>query len=189
MRLFTAITLPDYVRGDLADIQPHHPDIRLTPESQIHLTLRYIGETDKARTRRTIQALSHITFQPFDLTISGTGSFPGPGKPSVLWAGVSYNQLMSELYQSIQEELSRVGVPDELRTFHPHVTLGRIRKQRKPGKESTEPAPLQTVLDDFFHGESSQYKTTFHVDRFRLYQSRLHSGGAIHYCLQEFLAS
>ncbi|MDG5767678.1 RNA 2',3'-cyclic phosphodiesterase [Balneolales bacterium ANBcel1] len=189
MRLFTAIALPDYLRGDLASLQPRHPDIRLTPEPQLHLTLRYIGETDKARTRRTIQALSQITFQPFDITIKGTGSFPGPDRPSVLWAGVAYHPYLGELYDSIHEELHRVGVPQEIRTFHPHVTLGRIRKSRKEPASIKEAPPLNEVLDEFLNGSTSRYQTTFHVDRFRLYQSRLHSGGAIHYCLQEYHSS
>ncbi len=188
MRLFTAITLPDKVRSELAAIQPHHPDIRLTPESQLHMTMRYIGETDKAKTRRVIQALSHVSFSPFDITISGTGSFPGMGSPSILWAGVPYHAILNELYDAMQQELYRAGVPNENRTFHPHVTLGRIRKNDKAGKDGPPPPPLEQVLDQFFNGESSRYHTTFHVDRFRLYQSRLHSGGAIHYCLQEYKA-
>ncbi len=189
MRLFTAISLPDQVRSELAAIQPHHPDINLTPESQLHLTLRYIGETDKAKTRRIINVLSYVTFRPFDITIRGTGSFRGDGPPAIFWAGVPYHSVLSELYESIQEELHRAGVPYENRTFHPHVTLGRVRKRRKGETSSPVTPSLERVQEDFFNGEPSQYSTTFHVDRFRLYQSRFHSGGAIHHCLREYMAS
>ncbi len=189
MRLFTAITLPEHVRGELAAIQPRHPDINLTPESQLHLTLRYIGETDKVKTRRVIKALSHVTFRPFDITIRGTGSFRGDGPPAIFWAGVPYHAILLELYESIQEELHRTGVPYENRTFNPHVTLGRVRKRRKGETSSPDTESFHNVQRAFLTGEPSLYKTTFHVDRFRLYQSRLHSGGAIHHCIQEYLAS
>ncbi len=188
MRLFTAIALPDFARSELASIQPNHPEIRLTPESQIHLTLRYIGESDKVRTRRVIQALTHVVFRPFDIELMGTGCFPNPSAPSVLWAGVRYHPILKELYDSMQEELYRAGLSLSPRSFHPHVTLGRIRKDKKV-KENVESSPIEAVLDNFFNGGPSRFHVTFRVDRFRLYQSRLHSGGAIHHCLQEYMAS
>ncbi len=188
MRLFTAIALPDLVRSELAAIQPNHPEIRLTPESQIHLTLRYIGETDKVRTRRIIQSLFHVTFRPFDIELMGTGCFPNTREPSVLWAGVRYHPILRELYDGIQEQLYRAGISPSPRSYHPHVTLGRIRRDKKV-KENVDSSPLDVVLDNFFNGEASRFHVTFHVDRFRLYHSRLHSGGAIHHCLQEYMAS
>ncbi len=188
MRLFTAIALPDTVRSELAAIQPRHPDIRLTPESQIHMTLRYIGETDKVRTRRILNRLSHVTFRPFDIELMGTGCFPNPREPSILWAGVRYHPILREMYDGMQEELYRVGVPPEGRSFHPHVTLGRIRKAKRQNHLEESP-PLDTVLDHFFNDAPSRFHVTFRVDRFRLYQSRLHSGGAIHHCLHEYMAS
>jgi RNA 2',3'-cyclic 3'-phosphodiesterase len=187
MRLFTAIALPDFARSELAAIQPVHPDIRLTPESQIHMTIRYIGETDKLRTRRITQALSHVAFRPFDIELTGTGCFPNPKEPAILWAGVGYHPVLRELYDYMQDELYRTGVPQENRTFHPHVTLGRIRPGKK-GRTGPESPPLEAVLGNFFHGEPSRFHVTFRIDRFRLYQSRLHSGGAIHHCLHEYHA-
>ena len=192
MRLFTAIPLPDSVRGELAVIQPQHPDIRLTPESQLHLTLRFIGETDKNRTRRILKALSHVSFRPFEITLMGTGCFPSPAAPSILWVGVRYHPILRELYDGMQEELYRSGISNENRSYHPHVTLGRIRKAHKTNSEAKvdmEKLPLEQVLDQFFNGESSDFQVTFPVDRFSLYHSRLHSGGAIHHCLQEYMAS
>lgn len=187
MRLFTAIVLPDAVRKELVSIQPRHPAIRLTPESQIHMTLRFIGETDKSYTRRVTQVLSRVGFQPFEITLQGTGSFPKPSSPYILWAGVRYHPLLTELYEAMREELLTAGVPRENHSFHPHVTLGRIRKKKQEISEKENPS-LQEVLDHYFHGKPSQFCTTFLVDRFRLYQSRLHSGGAIHYCLNEYMA-
>lgn len=220
MRLFTAITLPDFVRKELAVIQPRHPNIHLTPESQMHLTLRFIGDADKPKTRRVIQALSHVSFPPFDLEIVGTGIFPRPKDPVILWAGVRYHPVLTELYDFLQEELYRAGVPAENRSYHPHVTLGRIRippelrvgngksngnaegtlppegtvrgesKARDEGVVRGEDAPpVDTVMHEFLHGEPSRFHTTFRVEVFHLYHSRLHSGGAIHHCLQGYAAS
>ena len=186
MRLFTAIAIPDDVREKLASIQPEHPDIRLTPESQIHLTMRFIGETDKTLTRRVLRALTHVTFRPFEITLSGTGCFPNPSSPYVLWAGVRYHPVMGDLYDTMQEELFRTGIPYQSRTFHPHITLGRIRQNEK--KHPDEKPPLAPVLEDFMQGEASRFEVRFDVNCFRLYQSRLHSGGAIHHCLREYKA-
>ncbi len=188
MRLFTAITLPDEVRSELAANQPKHPDIRLTPESQLHLTLRFIGEMDKSRTRRIMQVLSQVAFRPFDITLMGTGCFPDPKSPYILWIGVQYHPVLHELYDAVQEELSRAGVPQENRTFHPHVTIGRIKKARN-NKQPVDNTLLDTVFDNFLNGPPRQINTTFHVDRFHLYHSRVHSGGAIHHCMQEYRGS
>ncbi|MDI6402135.1 RNA 2',3'-cyclic phosphodiesterase [Balneolaceae bacterium ANBcel3] len=188
MRLFTAITIPDHVRGELAAIQPQHPEIHLTPESQLHLTMRFIGDCDKNKTRRISQVLTHVSFRPFDLTLQGTGTFRSEETTSILWAGVRYNDVLGELYESIQQELYRAKVAPENRTFHPHVTLGRVRRGHRGKPAGEEDPPLTSVLDDFFEGPAASFETTFHVDRFHLYHSRLHSGGAIHHLLQEYLA-
>ena len=206
MRLFTAITLPDFVRKELAVIQPRHPNIHLTPESQMHLTLRFIGDADKPKTRRVIQALSHVSFPPFDLEIAGTGIFPRPRDPVILWAGVRYHPVLTELYDFLQEELYRAGVPSENRSYHPHVTLGRIRippllrNSSVQGNSSYQDTDnevdrsentrvLDDIMQEFLHGEPSRFYTTFRVEAFHLYHSRLHSGGAIHHCLQGYAAS
>lgn len=187
MRLFTAIPLPGHVRSELALLQPQHPDIHLVPESQIHLTLRFIGEVDKAKTRRIVASLSQVNFRPFDITLMGTGCFPNPKNPLILWSGVQYHETLRELYDAVQEQLYRAGGPPENRPFHPHVTLGRVRKGRR-SKERLERSPpsLDGVMENFLNGKNSRFATTFHVDRYRLYHSRLHSGGAIHHCLHEY---
>jgi len=187
MRIFTAIRLPDAVREELTGIQPKHSVIRLTPVSQLHLTLRFIGEMDKARTRRVTQVLSQVSFPPFDITLMGTGCFPNPTDPYVLWTGVQFHPVLRELYDAIEEELLRAGVPHQSRSFHPHVTLGRIKKTRSDTDNADTP-PLSNVMDAFLNGEAKKFMSSFHVDRFQLYHSRLHSGGAIHHCLQEYPA-
>ncbi len=192
MRLFTAISLPDKVRKELTGIQPDHPHIHLTPASQLHLTLRFIGETDKAHARRIEMALDHVRFRSFDLVLIGSGAFPSPKHPSVLWIGVRYQPILRELFDAVQEELGRCGIPPGSRGFHPHVTLGRIRTNRRQSRKGKNPVteiqPIENALDSFFNGEPSGFQTGFHVNSFQLYHSRLHSGGAIHHCLREYQA-
>ena len=64
-RLFVALIPPVPVRSELAMLAAPLPGVRWTPEDNLHLTLRFIGETDEVKQERFAQALTlHVAALP-----------------------------------------------------------------------------------------------------------------------------
>jgi len=102
-------------------------------ESNIHLTLKFFGDTQQSR----ISGLSEATSRavrgraPFKIVIEQTGSFPKAGAPRILWIGVSDESgELNALKRHLEDECAREGFDKESRPFHPHLTLARLRLPR-----------------------------------------------------------
>ncbi len=114
-----------------ARVRETAPQARLTwiaPE-RLHVTVRFIGETDDPTLRAIETALSRPLGVPaFDLEIRGIGVFPPRGRPRVVWAGVTTGRdAIVAVAREIAARLDPILGPDEERGFIPHVTLARVR--------------------------------------------------------------
>ncbi|MFA6355531.1 MAG: RNA 2',3'-cyclic phosphodiesterase [Candidatus Omnitrophota bacterium] len=124
--------------------------VKWVPEDNIHLTLRFLGDTDEETLSRAASVLAGIAAGsgPFPIRLKGLGAFPrGISSPTVIWAGLSEGATESaQLSASIGSSLSELGIPKEGRHFSPHVTLGRVRTISRCSGASLPPAGLSTPL-------------------------------------------
>ena len=126
-RLFVALVPPVVVRSELALLAGPLPSVRWTPEDNLHLTLRFIGETDEKKQARFEEALTRLHVEPFILPVGGVGLFPTRGPAKVLWAGVGNGHTrLYQLRKQVDEALLAVDASLPVPGFHPHFTLGRI---------------------------------------------------------------
>jgi RNA 2',3'-cyclic 3'-phosphodiesterase len=126
-RLFTALFPPATVQAALAEIAAPLTGVRWTPAENIHLTLRFIGETDDAKTERFAEALTRVRVEPFILPVGGVGLFPTRGPAKVLWAGVGNGHTrLYQLRKQVDETLLTVDAALAMPGFRPHFTLGRM---------------------------------------------------------------
>lgn len=134
IRTFLCIEIPDQIRGRIAELQTSlkHLDARVSwvkPEN-IHLTLKFLGGVPGSRIESLCQAVSRAanSSSPFAVEINGTGCFPSPRNPRVLWVGVSnLPKELLRLHQEIEDQLAKEGFPRDTKRFAPHLTIGRIR--------------------------------------------------------------
>jgi 2'-5' RNA ligase len=132
-RLFVALVPPVPVRSELATLAAPLPGVRWTPEDNLHLTLRFIGETDEAKQERFAQALTRLRVEPFILPVGDVGLFPSRGPAKVLWAGVGHGHTrLYQLRKQVDEALLSVDSGLAVPGFHPHFTLGRIGENHDP---------------------------------------------------------
>ena len=109
---------------------PHTP-ASWARESNIHLTVKFLGEIRKSSVEQISLAAgkSSAGFASFSIEIGGTGAFPKRGVPKVLWIGVrDLSGQLSELHKQLELECARLGFPQEERLFHPHLTVARLRR-------------------------------------------------------------
>jgi RNA 2',3'-cyclic 3'-phosphodiesterase len=140
LRLFLAVELPLETREALGRLQAELRRVTagwrwVRPEG-IHLTLRFLGEVPDAEQGRTHRAWSDAAARcrPCRFGLRGLGTFPGPGRPRVLWVGVEETPetagALSETAAEIEAAARSLGFPAEARGFRPHLTLARAAKPR-----------------------------------------------------------
>ena len=132
MRLFTAITFDasskDRLSRHIAALRKSGAEGTFTRHDNLHLTLAFIGETDRIGEAKAAVDACAADFTPFTLHIEGSGKFG-----DILWAGASGDSLM-DLGNGMAEHLHTQGFSIEKRPFKAHITLAR---KYRPGKGET----------------------------------------------------
>lgn len=123
-RLFLAIELQEHIRNRLfeeAQEISRFADTRLVAEENIHITLKFLGQTKE---KDIIEGLKKLEFSAFDISIKGIGSFGGRS-PRVVWAGCAKGEdEIVSLHNKIEESLN--SFQKDAR-FSPHATIARIK--------------------------------------------------------------
>lgn len=165
LRLFIAIPLPEEIAGRLVQLESEVPGVSWRLQEHFHLTLRFVGEINEALARDVDHELGEIVAAPFEIALSGAGSFGGR-EPSALWAGVDAPPDLARLASACERACRRAGLAPESRKFTPHVTLAYCH-----GASDMDVAQF---LED-----ASAFRTdTFWVDHFCMYSSRSTRAGS-----------
>lgn len=184
-RTFVALPLPaDWqcalaaVIEDLAQAAPQ--GVRWTSPANIHLTLRFLGDTDPAAVPELIGRLrqSATGMTAPELSLCGLGTFPARREPRVIWAGLSGDlERLEELHRIAESAALALGWPAERRPFRPHLTLGRLRDRASDGaRRAVRDAVAAAVIPP---------ASLWRPDAMRLYRSVLTPHGPIYTSLGE----
>lgn len=95
----------------------------------LHLTIRFIGETSENRIPAIINAMENAAkrIAPYESRIAKIGLFGSSYQPRVIWAGWNDEGHTLALHEQLKSELQKAGFPADRQNFVPHLTLGRIR--------------------------------------------------------------
>ncbi len=181
-RLFIAINLPDDLLATLQRTQRQlqrtlaaYPLRWARPEG-LHLTLKFLGETDVTRIDAITEALTQVAahHRAFDLPVGGLGMFPNPQRPSVLWVGVQdVGGELQRLAGDVDQAMARLGWPREKRPFSGHLTLARVQRYARSRERRELGQQVQALRG--YDGLGVLPVTTMHLMR-----SQLHRQGAIY---------
>ena len=141
MRLFIAIRLSDTMKDSLIQTQNALYDRGVrgnyTPEENLHLTLAFIGEYPDAQP--VLDALSSVSFRPFELCLEGMGRFG-----DLWWAGMRESAPLTAVVRRIRRALAESGIPFDKKRFRAHITLIRKASGDLPG---LFPSPASMTVD------------------------------------------
>lgn len=130
MRLFTAVTFDDEMKDSLCDImnklRPFTEKGNFTLRDNLHLTLNFIGETDKikAAEQAMVNAVYGTGKRAFDITVKGFGRFKRR-EGDICWLGVEWEEHLFKLQKELADQLTKAGFTLEERRYTPHLTLAR----------------------------------------------------------------
>lgn len=180
MRLFVAIEIPAIIRAEisslLGEFRALAPDVKWVRAGNLHLTLKFLGETEVVKCSAIEQSLANILrTHPFTLNFSGLGFFPNAKRPRVFWAGIHSSPDLQPLVSEIDSRMSALEFPPEERRFTPHLTLARISQPVLPPR-------LAAAIE----ANAGRNFGTCIVTQFHLIESKLKSAGAEYTTLQSF---
>ncbi len=127
MRLFTAIEVPPEIGEGLARRQQGLPGARWRPLDTLHITLRFFGQVAENVAGDLDGELGAIAASPFELDLSGVGSFGEGRDVHAVWAGVGDSEPLRRLAGRCESAAQRAGLKPERRTYRPHVTLAYLK--------------------------------------------------------------
>lgn len=137
LRTFIAIELDKPLRQALGRVQGKFKrqiapqDVKWVAVENIHLTLKFLGDTPAGRLPEIEAALRAACagHAPFEIGFEGRGCFPNFRRPRVIWVAVrDKGQALLRLQADVEKHVAPLGWPTEERGFSPHLTLGRVAR-------------------------------------------------------------
>lgn len=169
MRLFIALNLPKKERQRIhrvsRPLRERDLPVRWVDPENYHVTLKFLGEVHPDRAPDVEEVMDRVADETaaFDGTFGGFGAFPTVRRPRVIWLGVDPSPALRCLKQDLEWGLAERDFERETRAFHPHLTLGRARKDDGAG--------VFRGLDELVGG--MEYEGEFRIWKLDLMRSRL----------------
>jgi len=183
LRSFIAIELPPTIQEEIQSKTAELRNVldsslvRWVPSRNIHLTLKFLGDTSTANIEllKLILTREASRHPPFEIRISGLGSFPTSRRPRVIWVGLHAPPVLESLHRGIESETARMGYASEERPFSPHLTIGRVRQDPSPSGLQK----IRAALESARIGDLGSIT----IDSIHLFKSDLQPAGSIYTCL------
>ena len=180
-RLFAAIKVfPENAFLDQLhhlEAQLRHEKIKWVEDHNIHITLKFFGETEENKIPEfnyILQTVADKT-RSFEFSLQKLGIFGSSYNPKVIWAGIHpYNDLV-DIMKDVQNGLKSSGFEPDRQNIVPHLTLGRI-------KYLADKSFFQQTIDEFKELNSFPMK----IVSFHLYESILKKEGPVYLVLKTF---
>jgi 2'-5' RNA ligase len=180
-RLFVAIKInPDRLfLSQFHEIQNrlHHERIKWVEEYNIHVTIKFFGETEETKIRDITHVLAEVAAgtSVFSFSLQDLGIFGSSYDPRVVWVGIEPYEKLASMMKLIGEKMETIGYKPDRQNLVPHLTLGRIKFLKDKN--------LFRQIIDQSRDISSQ---EIIVDRFILFESILKKEGPVYLALQTF---
>lgn len=167
MRFFIALEIPEQSKQQLKQVQQQIkqllPQVRLTDNDKLHLTIAFVGEQPESLREELIDALKHAAagIQSFNITPAYLDGFPNIHHPHTIWVGVKGDvDRLLILRERIKDGLLYLNLETDERRFIPHIAVAKINNHQLTAVE--EKAFEQIMSKDF---------NPIHVSEVKLFES------------------
>jgi len=158
------------------EIKNSGANVKLVDPKNIHITLKFLGETDEDYVDRIEEIMKNAVeeINPFEIQLCGAGVFPNPRYIKVMWIGIKNGEQIGKIANKIDEQISELGFEREKRGFSAHLTIARVKTAKNKEK-------LLQIIDKYRETEFGNLK----VDSIKLKKSELTPKGPIYTTLSE----
>ena len=145
IRTFLAVDISEQQRASAEDLVEHFSisgsTYRWSDSENLHVTLNFIGDVLETEINEVCTRARKVaeTFSSFEMSIAGAGAFPSSDKPRIIWTGVEQgSEELIDLQAQLAVTMDDMGFPPEPRKYHPHLTLGRIKRAGRFDEEMAQ---------------------------------------------------
>jgi 2'-5' RNA ligase len=180
LRSFIALPALPTVQQAIAEVQIKlkavQADVKWELKDKFHITLVFLGNVEQSKLELLSATLTNSVqkFPSFTITYESIGAFPKIQMPRVVWIGIKSDQTVLDLQAMVGRLCGEFGFPMEDRTFHPHITLGRVKETRNVVRLTEA---IKTITFE---------PIEMHCSEIVLMKSELHSSGSIYTMLKSF---
>lgn len=134
MRFFIALEIPPESRQELEYVQQQlkqlFPEIRLTDNNKLHLTIAFIGDKPDKMKEPLIAAINRAAknLASFEVTPAYLDGFPHLHGAQILWVGVKGD--IDKLFivrERVKDELVKLGLDVDERRYVPHIAIAKAK--------------------------------------------------------------
>ena len=177
-RIFLALT-PDKdfnnqiidLKKDLKNNVLSNADISWQRNNDHHLTLNFVGSMEPEQIEEMYQGLTEINFMSYlQVDISHVNFFPNEDS-QLLVAIVKPTNHFLKVFGMIDEVVTRIGFGSSLKTFRPHITLGRFKDKDR----------TQYSFEDF-----GEIQISSRLSKLDVYESEFDQGRTNYQLLKSF---
>jgi len=171
-RLFIALPVDDekLIHSLAGTFQKYETFLNIVPLKNYHITIKFFGSVESGDAGCVIDSflkLNHL--QKVNYKIEGLGAFPSADDPSVIWAGLKCDERpFAEIIKSIEVLASSAGFASEKKRFIPHLTLARVKREKKISPE----------FRDYINEQGNTFFGSSVFSELVLFESILKSSGA-----------
>lgn len=147
IRSFLAIDLDDdfkpKVNKIIKEFKKIDANIKFVDLNNLHFTLKFFGDIDTEGIDLISKKIEKVAddFEPFNIKISGCGTFPNNNHIKVIWIGVESDELLVQLHDKLDNEFAAIGF-DKDKKFSTHLTIGRMKSAK--GKNQ-----VRDIIEEF----------------------------------------
>ena len=185
IRVFVAVDLSQEARKELARsldrLAAKRWPVRWEPVEKLHLTLSFLGWVKEDKLEAILGCVENgvQTISPFKIRLGKLGVFPNSLQPRIVWLGIKGDQpSLVRLRRLVAENLIDAGFSDEKRSWIPHLTIGRVKKESSFRSKKELGRQLQKLV-------LSEFEASTSVDRVVIYRSILKPSGSEYVRLSE----
>lgn len=170
------IKLEPIIAEFISQIKKTDANVKLVEPENMHLTLKFLGETDEENIPEIGQIMEESVkdVKSFNIEIKGSGVFPNQNYLRVIWLGIQNSEQIKIIAEKIDKKLTGLGFKKEKRDFSPHLTIARVRSAKNKDK-------ILKVIEKYKDTLFAEVK----VDCLKLKKSDLTPNGPVYTTLRE----
>lgn len=134
MRFFIALELSEINKQQTKQLQDRLkvliPDIRLTNDEKLHLTLAFLDEQPSEMKDQLIETIRQATdgISSFQVTPAYIDGFPNLHHPRIVWIGVKGDiDKLFIIRERLKDGLKKLDITIDERRYTPHIAIGKLK--------------------------------------------------------------
>lgn len=133
MRFFIALEIPEESKTELKIVQDKLkqliPDIRLTDNNKLHLTIAFIGEKPDNWREKLAEMMRNAAWEipSFEICPAYIDGFPNLHYAHTIWIGIKGDiDKLFIIRERIKDGLEKLGLETDDRRYVPHIAVGKV---------------------------------------------------------------